>query len=339
MRTIRHTSARRAITALAALVLAPVAPVKAQGPASPVVRFVTVDSGVRVETIDWGGTGRPVVLLGGRGVTAGNPDLAAFARSLRSSYHVVGMTRRGFPPSSVPRAGYTTDRLADDVLAVIDSLRLHRPVLVGHSRAGAELSSIGSRYPEKVAGLVYLDAGYAYALYDTAVGDYRIDVNEAYRRLSQLLFAPPRDQKTLIAQLLETDLPALTRSLERRQRQLSEARTAPPTPGGAPPADRLPFDLDRAILGGGQRYTHIGAPVLAIFASPHRQPLNMRTDSASVARWVASQAAVAAQATAFERAVPGARVVRLRDADHFVYDSNDEEVLREIRAFVATLPP
>jgi pimeloyl-ACP methyl ester carboxylesterase len=45
------------------------------------------------------------------------------------------------------------------VLAVCDSLKLNRPVLIGHSIAGEELSSIGSRHPEKVAGLIYLDAG------------------------------------------------------------------------------------------------------------------------------------------------------------------------------------
>src|SRR5439155_21769351 len=60
------------------------------------------------------------------------------------------------------------DRLADDVLEVIDSLRIGKPVLAGHSVAGEELSSIGSRHPEKVAGLIYLDAGYTYAYYNAA---------------------------------------------------------------------------------------------------------------------------------------------------------------------------
>jgi pimeloyl-ACP methyl ester carboxylesterase len=36
-------------------------------------------------------------------------------------------------------------------------------VLVGHSIAGQELSSIGTRYPNRVGALVYLDAGYPYA--------------------------------------------------------------------------------------------------------------------------------------------------------------------------------
>jgi non-heme chloroperoxidase len=49
------------------------------------------------------------------------------------------------------------------VLAVIDSLKLNTPVLVGHSIAGEELSSVGTRDPDRIAGLVYLDAGYPYA--------------------------------------------------------------------------------------------------------------------------------------------------------------------------------
>ncbi len=47
---------------------------------------------------------------------------------------------------------YAADRLGDDVLAVIAALKLDRPVVAGHSFAGKELSSIGSRHPEKVTG-------------------------------------------------------------------------------------------------------------------------------------------------------------------------------------------
>ena len=59
---------------------------------------------------------------------------------------------------------YSADRLGDDVLAVLDALKLNRPVPAGHSLGGEELSSVGSRHPERVAGLIYLDAGYAYEL-------------------------------------------------------------------------------------------------------------------------------------------------------------------------------
>ena len=61
------------------------------------------------------------------------------------------------------------------MLAVMEALKINRPVLVGHSPAGEEMSSIASRHPEKIAGVVYLDAAYSYAYYAPAIGDPIID--------------------------------------------------------------------------------------------------------------------------------------------------------------------
>jgi len=58
------------------------------------------------------------------------------------------------------------------VLAVIDKLAISRPVLAGHSLGGEELSSIASRHPEKVGGLIYLDAGYSYAFYAPGIDPF-----------------------------------------------------------------------------------------------------------------------------------------------------------------------
>ena len=43
------------------------------------------------------------------------------------------------------------------------------------------------------------------------------------------------------------------------------------------------------------------------------------------------------QAKAFEDGVPTARVIRLRGAHHYVYLSNEADVLREMRAFLTGL--
>ncbi|HWZ51644.1 MAG TPA: alpha/beta hydrolase [Granulicella sp.] len=123
------------------------------------IHFVTVDTGVKLEVIDWGGTGRLMIFLAG--VNNAAHDFAGFARQFTKDHHVFGITRRGFGASSkpLPEGGnYTTDRLGDDGLAVMHTLSLNRPVLVGHSFAGEEMSSIGSRVPASVTGLVYLDA-------------------------------------------------------------------------------------------------------------------------------------------------------------------------------------
>jgi hypothetical protein len=45
-----------------------------------------------------------------------------------------------------------------------------------------------------------------------------------------------------------------------------------------------------------------------------------------------------AQASAFQNGVPSSRVVRLPHANHFVFFSNEADVLREVNAFIAGLP-
>ncbi len=108
------------------------------------IRFVTVQDNVKLEVLDWAGSGRPVILLHGGNSTAHEFD--QFAPKLTGSYHVYGITRRGCGASSAPAptdANYSADRLGDDVLAVIAELGSDSPVLVGHSLRGQELSSIG----------------------------------------------------------------------------------------------------------------------------------------------------------------------------------------------------
>src|SRR5213594_691876 len=58
------------------------------------VQFVTVEKNIRLEVLDWGGPGLPVVLLAGGGDTAHVFD--DFAPKLTDRFHVYGITRRGF---------------------------------------------------------------------------------------------------------------------------------------------------------------------------------------------------------------------------------------------------
>ncbi|WP_158821712.1 alpha/beta fold hydrolase [Granulicella sp. S156] len=284
------------------------------------VHFIEVDLGVKLEVVDWGGMGRPVVLLAGLGADA--HSYAKFAARLTPSYHVYGITRRGFGASSVPLTGYSADRLGDDVLAVLAALDLNRPVLVGHSIAGQELSSVGSRHSDKVAGLVYLDAAWSFAYYDSSLGDLAIELIEVKRKMEELQSKFLQDTRPLIQELLETDLPRLERVLREWQKEL-DATPAALLTALAQAAPHIPPAVS-AIHAGRQRYTHIPLPILAIYAlplDPGDRPIGTE-----------------AQAKAFEAGVPSARVVRLPHARHEVFSSNEEDVLREMNAFIAKLP-
>jgi non-heme chloroperoxidase len=247
-----------------------------------------------------------------------------FAPKLTDTYHVYGITRRGFGASSTPAGGYGADRLGDDVLEAFDALKLSRPILAGHSIAGQELSSIGSRHPDKVSGLVYLDAAYGYAYYDKARGDLRIDAADLVRKLEQLRQQPP-NVKQLVDELLQTTLPQVESDLRELQKDL---QTQPTPPAGAPP---IP-PVMAAIQAGVQKYTTIRAPALAIFAVPHDLRQQVRDEAARTAAEATDGARTEAQAKAFETGVPSARVVRLSHADHYVFNSNEGDVLREMRA-------
>jgi len=304
-----------------------------QAPARPATQFVTVDQNVRLEVLDWGGTGRPLIFLAGLGNDAHVFD--AFAPSFTDHYHVYGITRRGFGASSHPAPdgdNYGADRLGDDVLAVMAALHLERPVLVGHSIAGEELSSVGSRYAEKVAGLTYLDAGYGYAFYDQAHGGTIFDFFQLKKQMDAFTLGQVRDPQRSM-QEMASDASAFSRDLK------EAIERDPSVPELHPPSAALP-PVVLAINLGGRKYSSIRVPVLAIYACPHNFDFDraLRSDPALKARVVAEDAFVTSrQADAFAAGVPTAHIVRLANADHYVFRSNATDVIREMNAFLGNL--
>jgi pimeloyl-ACP methyl ester carboxylesterase len=296
------------------------------------IRFVIVNENVRLEVLDWGGFGSPMVLLSGLGGTAHIFD--DFAPKLANDYHVYGITRRGFGASSVPVSGYDADRLGDDVLEVMDSLKLVGPVLVGVSLGGEELSSVASRKPDRVAGLAYLDAAYPYA-FDNGKGP----------SLEELLQGTPQPPPPATADL--ASFAAYQSWLKRITGvTIPEAelrQTMDSGPNGTVGKSRTSPKVQEAILSGTRKYSEIRVPVLAIYAVPSYDGTWLDdsqdpTLHAAAETYIAhARMATEKQAKSFEDGVPSAHVVRLSGGHHLVFASNEMDVLREMHAFVAAL--
>ncbi|MGB6192867.1 MAG: alpha/beta hydrolase [Terracidiphilus sp.] len=304
------------------------------------IQFVPVDKDVSLEVLDWGGTGRPLIFLAGLGDDAHVFD--TFAPKFVSAYHVYGITRRGFGKSSAPApdcsGNYSAHRLGDDVLAVMDALKIDRPVLVAHSFGGEELSSIGTRFPGKVAGLIYLDAGYPYAFYnDYAAEGFAVnDVVQVRNELTRLLApsSPPGERKAIVQHLHDVSLPRLDKDFVTLQKDLQSIPAYAPSPPDTPAVR-----INAAMVQDEQLYTGVKVPVLAFFAVPHAVPQPPGMSEADYkARIAEDLVRTGTQADAFEAGNPTARVIRLPNANHYVFRSNEDEVIRAMNAFLARLP-
>src|SRR5947207_12444720 len=130
-------------------------PVGWHDPSPHKVQFIRVQENVLLEVLDWGGAGRPLVLLAGAGCTAHIFD--DLAPKLMSMGHVYGITRRGFGASGRPAMvrDYKQERLAQDVLDVMRALHLQSPVLIGHSMAGGEMATLADQNSDLLGGLVF----------------------------------------------------------------------------------------------------------------------------------------------------------------------------------------
>ena len=306
------------------------------------VRTVTVDEQVALEVLDWGGSGRAIVLLAGSGNSAHVFD--EFAPKLTDIGHVYGITRRGHGVSSRPQFGYDDQRLADDVFQVLEWERIQTPVLIGHSASGGEMTTLGRQHSDRLGGLVYLDA----------LGDLEDD--------------PPADKEWLA---LQQKLPpglnpppacgAVNRSTFEAFRlwlacrfgftlPLSEVHHMFEDVNGSVGAARMRDWVSRA-MGQGQvfrrDYSNVRVPVLALMnfaqtteaflAGGTYQPKDDAERAAIEWFMERSRIVFARRTDKLTQKVPRARVVYLGNVGHYVFVTREAEVLREIRGFLASL--
>jgi len=86
------------------------------------------------------------------------PQMRHFSRSHRC----VTYSQRGYPPSDIPSDGarYSQDIARDDVIALMDALKIDRAHVVGHSMGALTALLVGVHYPARCISLVAASCGY-----------------------------------------------------------------------------------------------------------------------------------------------------------------------------------
>jgi pimeloyl-ACP methyl ester carboxylesterase len=121
------------------------------------------------------GPGLPMLFVHGNGANLGQWRVQL--DHLRASRRAAAFDLRGMGKSEVPADGdYSVAAMAGDVQAVVDALNLDRFVLAGHSYGCTVVAAYAAKHPERLAGVVFADAG----------GNVRIDDAEAEAFLGEL---------------------------------------------------------------------------------------------------------------------------------------------------------
>ncbi len=116
-------------------------------------------NGLRFHYLNWGGEGRPLILLHGLASNAHIWDYVA--PTLTQYFRVFALNQRSHGLTDRAPAGYDFPSITRDLHAFIEALDLQRPILVGHSWGGSTVLHYATLRPAVAAGIVLVDGGFS----------------------------------------------------------------------------------------------------------------------------------------------------------------------------------
>jgi pimeloyl-ACP methyl ester carboxylesterase len=128
-----------------------------QPPGQPVDRFVDVD-GLRIHNVDWGGSGKPFVMVHGLDRVARTFDHLAVRFS--PAYRVLAIDMRGHGDSGWdPKGRYLVEDHVGDLEGVVQQLGLRDLTLWGNSTGGRVVQVFAGKHPDLVSRVISEDVG------------------------------------------------------------------------------------------------------------------------------------------------------------------------------------
>ena len=153
-------------------------------------KYITV-RGLRFHFYDWGGDGPPLLLL--HGLASNCHIWDRVAPLLVKEFSVIALDQRSHGDSEGTEEGYDFANMVADVKSFMDVCNIQNPILAGHSWGGNVALHVGVKYPEALAGLIFVDGGFVRP---------RDELNRAWEVVARDMTPPDLTQFT-IAQLIE----------------------------------------------------------------------------------------------------------------------------------------
>ncbi|AWH29383.1 MULTISPECIES: alpha/beta hydrolase [Stenotrophomonas] len=121
---------------------------------NPFVSHTVRANGIRQNFID-AGNGAPVVLLHGFPET--NYAWRHQIPVLAANHRVIAPDLRGYGETEKPATGYDKRTMAQDIVALLDTLGIDKVALVGHDRGARVATRLAKDHPQRVDRLVVMD--------------------------------------------------------------------------------------------------------------------------------------------------------------------------------------
>ncbi|MCC5468002.1 alpha/beta fold hydrolase [Pelosinus baikalensis] len=99
--------------------------------------------------------GPTILCLHGRGGRA--ETWSDFIQHYGKQYRIIAPDQRGHGLSGKPIAEYTTEEMAEDIIELLNFLKIDSVILVGHSMGGAVVGYLAAVYPKYVKAVAILD--------------------------------------------------------------------------------------------------------------------------------------------------------------------------------------
>jgi len=292
-------------------------------------RFV-VANGIRLEYLDWGGTGSALILIHGGGDNPHNFD--DLAPAFRERFHVIAYARRGEGRSEA-KPPYDTATFTEDLRGLMDALGISQADLIGWSMGGNEITGMAALHPERVRKIVYLEAAYDW-------GDP--DFAKAFKVIESSLLDPPTSALNSFDAFRAYEKSADYTQLDDMSRIDAYLRDLVIVQPDGTLKFRTSSDVMNATMASVLRdrrdYTKVRCPVLAIYSSTfldtHASDPERRREAIDWERKYMIPFREKSEAR-IRRELRDVRVVNVSGThDDFVFTSK-ERVVQEVRKFLS----